>query len=434
MKKKITLLVLLVLFSSYFFCTYAISERTTDYIKKESNSSSFSLKLDDTFSETEYYVYLDEPATLEISVIVGEWGEIILDDDYTGLGILLIHEKDMQNLNNWLITARDKEKHFLITEELKPGIYILQFVNKFVQEIVFSWNLNLTEPIIWTYNSFIDLAQTNRLYFSLERIPDHFTELKKLYVNINFYGKNISNLDIMVCDQSNNAIFSETYQGPVSSISASLKLSESIQKAEWFSISFNETYSNSSSFASIMLFYDHATELNIVRLFFVKVKSSIFSIPIDFGKDYSFKIKKWYESDVFLSFLSILVIFLKIVLYAGPPFLVISVIIVSIVLRKRKNKKYQSFESYPSIKYKKAEYAPENAIRVDFSSIPKDFRIVGTSQMKPKCSICFQSINNLKNSIRCPSCDNIFHKNHLYQWIIQKGTCPTCKTKLRIAT
>ncbi|MHA1353195.1 MAG: hypothetical protein ACTSPP_10460, partial [Candidatus Heimdallarchaeaceae archaeon] len=164
MKKKITLLVLLVLFSSYFFCTYAISERTTDYIKKESNSSSFSLKLDDTFSETEYYVYLDEPATLEISVIVGEWGEIILDDDYTGLGILLIHEKDMQNLNNWLITARDKEKHFLITEELKPGIYILQFVNKFVQEIVFSWNLNLTEPIIWTYNSFIDLAQTNRLY------------------------------------------------------------------------------------------------------------------------------------------------------------------------------------------------------------------------------------------------------------------------------
>ncbi|UJG44548.1 MAG: E3 ubiquitin protein ligase [Candidatus Heimdallarchaeum endolithica] len=394
--------------------------------------SSFSVKLNDVFSNVKYYLYIDEPITLEISVLVNVWGKILLEDEYTGLTIFLLEEEDETILHSWLISVEDEKEHYLKTNELKPGIYVLKFENSFVQEIVFSWSLNNFNPTIWNYNSLVNLSQTNKLYFSLERIPDHFTELKKLHINIIFYDENISSLDIAIRNQSNNTIYSWTFEGPTSHIFSQLILTESIKKVEWFSIVFNET-KIPSSFASISLFYDHAIELNIVRLFLVKTDSPISSIPIDSGREYSFKIEKWYESEEFFAFLRFIVVLLRISLYSGPFFISVFVIVL-IMFRKRRKKQNQSFEFHPSSKYKKAQYSPENAIRVDFSSIPKDFKLVGTSKMRLKCGICFQSINDLENSIRCPSCDNIFHKNHLYQWIIQKGTCPTCKAKLRIAT
>ncbi|MHA1865673.1 MAG: hypothetical protein ACTSWZ_04125, partial [Candidatus Heimdallarchaeaceae archaeon] len=295
MKKLYASILLLFIFSSFLFSIHVNSKAIMNFNEKGLDSS-FSVKLNDVFSNVKYYLYIDEPVTLEISVLVNVWGEMLLEDEYTGLTIFLLEEEDETILHSWLISVDDVEEHYLKTNELKPGIYVLKFENSFVQEIVFSWSLNNFNPTIWNYNSLVNLSQTNKLYFSLERIPDHFTELKKLHINIIFYDENISSLDIAIRNQSNNTIYSWTFEGHTSNIFSQLILTESIKKAEWFSIVFNET-KIPSSFASISLFYDHAIELNIVRLFLVKTNSPISSIPIDSGREYSFKIEKWYESE-----------------------------------------------------------------------------------------------------------------------------------------
>ncbi|MHA2239528.1 MAG: RING finger protein, partial [Candidatus Hodarchaeales archaeon] len=48
------------------------------------------------------------------------------------------------------------------------------------------------------------------------------------------------------------------------------------------------------------------------------------------------------------------------------------------------------------------------------------------------CTICLKSIVNRaeKDLIRCPSCSNFFHRNHLIASVKMRGECPICRKKL----
>jgi len=80
----------------------------------------------------------------------------------------------------------------------------------------------------------------------------------------------------------------------------------------------------------------------------------------------------------------------------------------------------------------KAVYQPEKTYRINFAYIPSDYRLETDENAQIRCNICLQPIYEHVSIIRCPSCDNAFHKEHLYKWITQHSSCPVCKAKLRI--
>lgn len=48
------------------------------------------------------------------------------------------------------------------------------------------------------------------------------------------------------------------------------------------------------------------------------------------------------------------------------------------------------------------------------------------------CQICKRGFAENETMVKCPHCDNPFHKNHLLEYIKIKGECPVCKEDLKI--
>jgi DNA replication ATP-dependent helicase Dna2 len=65
----------------------------------------------------------------------------------------------------------------------------------------------------------------------------------------------------------------------------------------------------------------------------------------------------------------------------------------------------------------------KKALEVDPSKLKGD-------EDSNQCLICLEAV--YENGIKCPSCEHIFHFNHLKTWINENERCPYCKTKLTI--
>ncbi len=44
----------------------------------------------------------------------------------------------------------------------------------------------------------------------------------------------------------------------------------------------------------------------------------------------------------------------------------------------------------------------------------------------PRCTVCHEPILQLEEVYTCPSCGNMAHKDHLKEWLGEKGPCPSC--------
>ncbi len=48
------------------------------------------------------------------------------------------------------------------------------------------------------------------------------------------------------------------------------------------------------------------------------------------------------------------------------------------------------------------------------------------------CSVCRSVISGEESKLKCPSCNNIAHEEHLIDWLRIKSECPICKVKLKL--
>jgi hypothetical protein len=204
----------------------------------------------------------------------------------------------------------------------------------------------------------------------------------------------------------------------------------------WYRLNFEIEGHNSSDWLAFRLYYDHISTELIIRLFLNNAEKNIYEIPIDQIHSsylYSWFIDYYSPHDLFPDWIGIVLLILK--------WGVISIFVIGLpaafirgsIKRKRKRK---SSDFNPSQKYEyaneKIEYNPKPTHTINFEQVPKEYDLQTTEQSKVTCSICMQIIEDHSKLIRCPVCDIAYHKNHLYQWIVGNGTCPTCKSRLKI--
>nr|MDO8079461.1 hypothetical protein [Candidatus Freyarchaeota archaeon] len=67
------------------------------------------------------------------------------------------------------------------------------------------------------------------------------------------------------------------------------------------------------------------------------------------------------------------------------------------------------------------------------------FEIQGNTKFCPncggarlKCSVCQTEIVTEEQYVKCPYCGVLSHKDHLFEWIKMRGTCPNCNKKLSL--
>ena len=48
------------------------------------------------------------------------------------------------------------------------------------------------------------------------------------------------------------------------------------------------------------------------------------------------------------------------------------------------------------------------------------------------CTVCRGAINAIDSVLKCPTCQNLAHPEHLEEWLNLKGECPICKMRLRL--
>ena len=50
----------------------------------------------------------------------------------------------------------------------------------------------------------------------------------------------------------------------------------------------------------------------------------------------------------------------------------------------------------------------------------------------PICKMCDKEVEDIKEGIRCPHCNEFFHRNHYLKWIRDVGECYSCKNPLNM--
>ncbi len=56
--------------------------------------------------------------------------------------------------------------------------------------------------------------------------------------------------------------------------------------------------------------------------------------------------------------------------------------------------------------------------------------MMASIDLDESCMLCRKKIKAGEVYLKCPYCQNIYHRSHLLEWIKVKGTCPVCKHKL----
>ena len=59
--------------------------------------------------------------------------------------------------------------------------------------------------------------------------------------------------------------------------------------------------------------------------------------------------------------------------------------------------------------------------------------IVFEGETKEVCQICKLELRKDQMMLKCPSCEKMFHKNHLEEWLVKTDECPVCGFKLKIS-
>ncbi len=69
------------------------------------------------------------------------------------------------------------------------------------------------------------------------------------------------------------------------------------------------------------------------------------------------------------------------------------------------------------------------------SSIETSINNIGSwswVERKPSiCMICKLPLKDTQDISRCPMCHNLFHAEHIFEWLKVKGKCPVCLQNLR---
>ena len=50
------------------------------------------------------------------------------------------------------------------------------------------------------------------------------------------------------------------------------------------------------------------------------------------------------------------------------------------------------------------------------------------------CSICLDTFNNDKKTIRTKECGHVFHLDCLNTWVKKNPSCPCCRSELKVIT
>ncbi|MBD3196543.1 MAG: hypothetical protein GF317_15900 [Candidatus Lokiarchaeota archaeon] len=81
---------------------------------------------------------------------------------------------------------------------------------------------------------------------------------------------------------------------------------------------------------------------------------------------------------------------------------------------------------------KKINPTAENTEKVILDKKKAIVRI--STEAKAKCSVCGKNIEIFDDVAGCPLCEAKAHKDHLFDWIKMKNSCPVCKKRLSLSS
>ncbi len=381
---------------------------------------------------TTYYVQMDYDY-LDFRIAVNHWGDN-LGGLYQGLIIKLVIDSNDTELNSWLISYNDGLEHYFFTEDRISGIIRIVFICMNVGDIGFNLIIE-NELALWTYE--LLCKPQFDTYFGVER-SEVYLDVQQFVLE---FERNFSNENMFSVGVYNENNVSEEYieSSMIYFPENNLILGAYATPENWYRLSFELENYNSTDWIAIRLFYDHVDTQFIVRLFLNKGDNSLDEIPLDIvhsDNQYRWYIEYYHPIDigpyyVFIVILNVLKYIIITVLIVGT----IAAIVRAITKRRRKE---TALDFNPSQKYEysnaSVSYKPQPTHVVNFDYNPKDYEIRTSESSKVSCSICLQIIEDHSDLIRCPSCDIAYHKKHLYQWIVGNGTCPACRSRLRITS
>lgn len=389
------------------------------------------LYLNPLANETTYYVQVDTEY-LDFSILVNHWGTN-LGGIYQGLVISLIFDYNDTEIKSWLISYNDNIEHFFTTETRISGIIRVVFSCMNVDTI--GYNLNIDDYFtVWTYE--LVCKPDFKIYFGVER-ADYYDELQQIVLDFQKGFSNDSYFSATVTDDIN--VTRDLIESSFDNYNRHMIFYSSFIENKWYGFNFALEDYNSTDWIIIRLFYDHIEENFIARLFLNKSVSAFEEMPLDQVHSQS---EYWWYIDSYYYHpyppgSSIIVFILNLLKYIVISFLVVGLITAVIrAILKRRPKPDIDFNPSDKYDYMNANiaYNPEPTHAIRFDSVSRDYELKTSEGSKIQCSICMQIIEKNDNIIRCPSCDVAYHKDHLYQWIVGNGTCPTCKARLRITT
>lgn len=411
--------------------TLTLSREIKNETQFTSEEAIHQLNVSSEFNETTTYAYVDFDY-LEFRLQVNNWGDD-LEGMYQGLMISLVFDANDTELKSWLITYNDVEEHYFSTDTRVAGIVRIVFNCMNVEEI--GYDLIVSEKYtLWTYE--LICKPEFDIYFGVER-TENYQDVIQMVLGFEKNFSNDSMFSVGVYDEYNEteefieasmALFPENY----------IFIGAHVFPEIWYRLSFNLENYNSTDWMSIKLFYDQMDTPFIVRLFLNKGDYSLHEIPLDLvHSDYQYWWYVEYYHPNYIGF-GILVFVLNILKYLIIGIIVVGIIVAFIRSSIKKKRKRDIIDFNPSQKYQYANenvsYKPQPTHAVNFDNNSEDYELRTSEPSKVKCSICLQIIDDHSNLIRCPSCDIAYHKNHLYQWIVGNGTCPACKSRLRITS
>jgi len=430
-KSKIPLYIFFLLLSVVLLSNLALSRESKNETQFTAEEQTHQLNVSSTFNETTTYADVGFDY-LEFRIQVENW-ENNLGGLYQGLIISLVWDTNGTELKSWLISFNDVEEHYFTTETRVNGIVRIVFKCMNVEYI--GYNLIVSDKYtLWTYE--LHCRPEFDIYFGVER-SEYNTDVLQFVLEFNKNFSNESMFSVGVYDENNAS--EEYFESSMNYFPENNLILDAIAIPDiWYRLSFELENYNSTDWIYLKLFYDHIDPHFIVRLFLNKGENSLNQIPLDFvHSDYQY----WWYVDYYpneFAGLDILFILLTILKYVIPAILIVGVTAAFIRSSIKQKRKRNTMDFNPSNKYHYANenvsYKPQPTLAVDFDHNPKNYGIKTTESSKVSCSICLQIIDDHSNLIRCPSCDIAYHKNHLYQWIVGNGTCPACRSRLRITS
>jgi len=439
MRKFVFFILFLSLFSFGFFnplLTQGSREKSMEIQSIKQTEKTYDINISFNSNNTVYYMYIED-SILEFSIIPNSWGTNF-NIGLHGLIIELIMDESSKKINSWLIQSGDSSEHHYTSETSLNGVIQICFSILNIDNANFSIKLGDKNPI-WKYSTFLQHNQER--YFCVERSAEAYEMIENVELYFSSDYSLSLNLSLEVKTLLNESILKQQLIFTSNSTNiVSLFSEQGYSPNKWYKIifSFNKPINNQSIVLS--MFYDHIQRENIIRAFLNIGDYNTEAIPIDQAHRENYF---WIINDSTLiidyppkpNYLAIVLQILILLVMTSVIVLTFTLIVKEIKKSKKQSKRIEL--EIPSSKFHKQEeeriiYSPKSSFYVEFSDKSMDYSLVTDKSSSINCSICLQPIKLPNQLIRCPSCDVAFHKDHLYQWVAEQGTCPICKVNLRI--